>query len=34
MEHVYGDQQVDQDVLDKEYMERILLLRKVWAVVT
>ncbi|KAM6055046.1 nondiscriminating glutamyl-tRNA synthetase EARS2, mitochondrial isoform 1-T1 [Chlamydotis macqueenii] len=27
-EHIYGDQQVDQEVLDKEYMERVLLLRK------
>ncbi|XP_055565027.1 probable glutamate--tRNA ligase, mitochondrial isoform X2 [Falco cherrug] len=28
VEHVYGDQQVDQDVLEKEYMERVLLMRK------
>ncbi|KFU93335.1 hypothetical protein M959_10041, partial [Chaetura pelagica] len=28
VEHVYGDQQVDQDVLEKEYVERVLLLRK------
>ncbi|NXU53133.1 SYEM protein, partial [Turnix velox] len=28
VEHVYGDQQVDQEVLEKEYVERVLLLRK------
>lgn len=29
MELVYGDQQVDPDVLENEYVERVLLLRKV-----
>ncbi|XP_008937854.1 PREDICTED: probable glutamate--tRNA ligase, mitochondrial, partial [Merops nubicus] len=28
VEHVYGDQQVDQEVLEKEYVEQVLLLRK------
>ncbi|NWX18712.1 SYEM protein, partial [Aegotheles bennettii] len=28
VEHVYGDQQVDPEVLEKEYVERVLLLRK------
>ncbi|XP_069726001.1 nondiscriminating glutamyl-tRNA synthetase EARS2, mitochondrial isoform X1 [Phaenicophaeus curvirostris] len=28
VEHTYGDQQVDQEVLEKEYVERVLLLRK------
>ncbi|NWH66436.1 SYEM protein, partial [Geococcyx californianus] len=28
VEHVYGDQQVDQEVLEKEYVERVLLQRK------
>lgn len=29
VELVYGDQQVDPDVLEDEYVERVLLLRKV-----
>lgn len=29
VEHTYGDQQVDKDVLEKEYVEQVLLLRKV-----
>ncbi|XP_051488233.1 probable glutamate--tRNA ligase, mitochondrial [Apus apus] len=28
VEHVYGDQHIDRDVLEKEYVERVLLLRK------
>ncbi|KAL2299142.1 hypothetical protein Nmel_014760 [Mimus melanotis] len=30
VELVYGDQQVDPDVLENKYVERVLLLRKVW----
>lgn len=29
VEDVYGDQEVDKEVLEKEYVEQVLLLRKV-----
>lgn len=29
VERVYGDQQMDKEVLEKEYVEQVLLMRKV-----